>query len=121
MENGVNRFHGVQKLEGKGVGSCLSDNGIRPKVLLGEFLRGPSGPEVLSFDEDLITDFEVRRRRSFSISGSLIAFLGMGHLLTEELVEGVEVNGVLSCSSRGKISFWIDRDVRVVTFIGKEW
>ena len=39
----------------------------------------------------------------------------------EELVEGVEVNEVLSCSSGGKISFWIDCDVRVVTFIGKEW
>ena len=45
----------------------------------------------------------------------------MGHLLIEELVEGVEVNGVLSCSSGGKILFWIDHDVWVVTFIGKEW
>ena len=42
---------------------------------------------------------------------SLIAFLGMGHLLMEELMEGVEVNGVLSSSSRGKVSFWIDCDI----------
>ena len=45
----------------------------------------------------------------------------MGHLLMEELVEGVKVNGVLSCSSGGKISFWIDCNVWVVIFIGKEW
>ena len=44
----------------------------------------------LSFDEDLITDFELWCQRLFGISGSLIAFLGMGHLLTEELMEGVE-------------------------------
>ena len=34
-------------------------------------------------------------------------------------MEGVEVNGVLSCSSGGKVSFWIDCDVGVVIFISK--
>ena len=117
----MNRFHRVRELESKGVGSCLSDNGIWPYVLLGEFLRGPSGPKVLSFDENLIDDFEVRRQRSFGVSRSLITFLGMGHLLTEELMEGVEVNGVLSSLSGGKVSFQMDCDIGVIAFISKEW
>ena len=48
-------------------------------------------------------------------------FLDMGHLLMEELMEGVEVNRVLSGSSRRKVSFQIDCDIGVVTFISKEW
>ena len=48
-------------------------------------------------------------------------FLGMGHLLTEELMEGVEVNGVLSSSSGGKVSFQMDCDIGVIAFISKEW
>ena len=36
-------------------------------------------------------------------------------------MEGVEVNGVLSGLSGGKVSFQIDCDIGVVTFISKEW
>ena len=36
-------------------------------------------------------------------------------------MEEVEVNGVLSGSSRGKVSFQIGCDIGVVTFISKEW
>ena len=59
MEDGVNRLHRVQKLECDGVSAWLCDDGERPKVSLCEFPRGPSGMEVLGFDESLVINFEV--------------------------------------------------------------
>ena len=37
----------------------------------------------------------------------------------EELKEGVKINGVFLSSFRGKVLFWVDRDVGVVAFIGE--
>ena len=42
------------------------------------------------------------------------------HLLTEELVEGVEIDGVFLSSFRGKVLFWVDGDVGVVALVDKE-
>ena len=46
--------------------------------------------------------------------------LHSSHLLIEELVEGVKIDGVFLSSFRGKVSFWVDEDVRVVALVGKE-
>ena len=35
-------------------------------------------------------------------------------------MEGVKINGVFSSSFRGKVSFWVDRDVGVVALVGEE-
>ena len=86
----------------------------RPKVALCEFPRGPSGAEVPGFDNSLVTNFEVQCWSSSSIRGSLILQLHSSHLLTEELVEGVKIDGVFASSFRGKVSFWVDGDVGVV-------
>ena len=116
----MNRLHGVWKLECDGMSAWLCNDGERPKVSLYEFPRGPSGVEVLSFDKSLVTNFEVRCWSSSSVHGSLISQLCSGHLLMEELVEGVKINGVFSSSFKGKVLFWVDRDVRVVAFVGEE-
>ena len=76
--------------------------------------------EVLSFDESLVTNFEVRCRSLSSIHRSLVSQLCSSHLFTEEVVEGVKIDGVFSSSFGGKVSFWVDRDVGVVAFVGKE-
>ena len=76
--------------------------------------------EVLSFDESLVTDFEVWCRSSSSVRGSLVSQLRRSHLLTEELVEGVKIDGVFSSSFGGKVSFWVDGDVGVVALVGEE-
>ena len=76
--------------------------------------------EVLGFDESLVTDFEVQCQSSSSVCGSLVSQLCSSHLLTEELVKGVKINGVFSSSFRCKISFWMDRDVRVVVLVEEE-
>ena len=42
------------------------------------------------------------------------------YFFTEELVEGVKIDGVFSSSFRGKVLFWMDGDVRVVALVGEE-
>ena len=116
----MNGLHGVRKLECDGVSAWLCDDGERPKVSLCEFPQGPSGAEVLSFDESLVINFEVQYWSSSSVCGSLISQLCCSHLLMEELVEGVKINGVFSSSFRGKVLFWVDRDVGVVALVGEE-
>ena len=46
--------------------------------------------------------------------------LHSSHLLMEELVEGVKIDRVFSSSFRGKVLFWVDRDVGVVALVGEE-
>ena len=116
----MNGLHRVWESECDGVSVWLCDDGERPVVSLCKFPQGPSGAEVLSFDKSLITDFEVQCRSLSSIHGSLVSQLCSSHLLTEELVEGVKIDGVLLSSFGGKVSFWMDRDVRVVALVGKE-
>ena len=41
------------------MGARLCNDCEKSKVSLCEFPQGPSGVEVLSFDESLVTDFEV--------------------------------------------------------------
>ena len=77
--------------------------------------------EVLSLDECLVTNFEVRCWSPLGIHRSLVSLLAMDHLPTEEFMQGVEVNGVLMSSSRGQVAFRMDGKVGVVTFVSKEW
>ena len=120
MENRVNGLHRVWKSEYDGVSAWLCDDCERPKVSLCEFPQGPSGVEILSFDESLVINFEVRCWSSSSICGSLISQLRSSHLFMEELVERVKVDGVFLSLFGGKVSFWVDRDVGVVALVGKE-
>ena len=55
-----------------------------------------------------------------NVCGSLVLQLCSSHLLTEELVEGVKINGVFLSLFGGKVSFWVDGDVGVVAFVGEE-
>ena len=120
MEDRVNRLHRVWKSECDGVSAWLCDDGERPKVSLCEFPQGPSGAEILCFDKGLVTDFEVRCQSLSSICRSLVSQLCSSHLLTEELMEGIKINGVFSSLFRGKVLFWVDGDVGVVVLVGKE-
>ena len=120
MEDRVNGLHGVQKSECDGVSALLCNDCERPKVSLCEFPQGPSGAEVLDFDESLVTDFEVWCWSSSSVCRSVVSQLCSSHLLMEELVEGVKIDRVFLSLFRGKVSFWIDGDVGVVALIGEE-
>ena len=115
----MNGLHRVRKLEYDGVSASLCDDYERPKVSLCKFPQGPSGVEVRSFDKSLVINFEVQCQSSSSICGSLVSQLCSSHLLMEELVEGVKIDGVFSSSFGGKVSFWVDEDVGVVALVGK--
>ena len=116
----MNGLHRVRKSECDRVSAWLCNDCERPKVSLCEFPRGPSGVDVLGFDESLVTDFEVQCQSSSSICGSLISQLHSSHFLTEELVEGVKIDRVFLSSFGGKVLFWVDGDVGVVALVSEE-
>ena len=70
----------------------MTDDFVWTNVFLGEFLGRTGGTEELGLDEDLRTNLEFRRRSTAGISRTLIAFLGLGNLESEFVVELVEVN-----------------------------
>ena len=90
-----------------------------PKFFSDSFLEGLVDL-IFCFDEYTVTDFEVQCWSSSSISRSLVLLLRVCHFFSEELVEGVEVNGILSSLFGGKVSFWMYREVWMVAFVGKE-
>ena len=69
----------------------------------------------------MVSDFEVWCWGLSGISRFLVSLLHVHHFFLEELVEGVEVNGILLTLFRGKVSFWMYRDVWMVAPIDKEW
>ena len=79
--NRVNRFHGIGETECEGLRTNFVDDFKRSEVFFGEFARGTGGAEELCFDEDLLTDLEVRRRFSTGIRRSLVSLLRDRNLL----------------------------------------
>ena len=55
-----------------------------------------------------------------SIHRSLVSQLHNSNLLTEELVEGVKIDGVFLSLFGGKVLFWVDGDIGVVALVGEE-
>ena len=89
MEDGVYGSHAIGESEGKGVSSDLGNDFVGAQVLFGEFLGGSCRSEESCFDEDLISDLEVRSRHSLCVGRSLISALGFGDLFSEFLMEFV--------------------------------
>ena len=95
-------------------------NGVGPKVLFRELFGWSSRLEVFGFDVGLIANLEVRSRRVFGVSRTLIALLGVSHFFVKVLVQGFEVNCIVTSACRSHFSFWVNRDVRVVTLVSEE-
>lgn len=72
MEHRVDGLHGIRESECEGVGSRAHNDLEWSKVLVGQFLEGAHGVEVLGLHEGYISDFEVRWSRASSVSRSLI-------------------------------------------------
>ena len=60
-------------------------------------------------------------RNPSGIRRPLIMLLSKMHLVPEELVEGGEVDGVLLGAYGRQVSLGMDRKVRMVSLVGKEW
>ena len=77
--------------------------------------------EVLGLNKSQRADLESRCRNPFGICRSLVLLLCKVHLISEELMEGGKVNRILLGVYRCQVSFGMDRKVRVIPLVGKEW
>src|SRR6266581_3656856 len=76
--------------------------------------------EVLGLNKDRTADLGSGCREPSGICRALVMFLHVVHLFMEELVEGVEIDGVLLCAYRSQVSLWMDGEVGVVAIVGEE-
>ena len=95
-------------------------NGVGPKVLFRELFGWSSRLEVFGFDVGLIANLEVRSRRAFGVSRTLIVLLGVSHFFAKILVQGFKVDCVVTSVCGGHITFWVNRDVGMVTLVSEE-
>src|SRR6266481_5515940 len=121
VEDRVDRTKAVRKSQGDREGPRLRDDLVGPQELVGQLLGWPSHTEKLSFDESLATNRKGWGRQSPRVRGSLIAFLGIGHVCTEFRVQLVQVSNELTGAGRREVAFRMHRKVGVVAFVGEEW
>jgi hypothetical protein len=69
----------------------------------------------------LLSNYKVGRRHAASVCRALIAALGFGYGGLEFLVEFIEIDDQVFSASGGEVTIRMDCDVRVITFVGKEW
>ena len=87
MENGMDGAECIRELEGEGMGTGFSDDGVRAEVLVGKLLGRSGSSEILGLDEYLVTDLEVWWSRASGVSRTLITFLSFGDGGPEFLVK----------------------------------
>ena len=116
----VDCTHAVRKPKGVRPGASSGDHFKGAKVPLSELLRRPSGAEELRIDKHIRTNSELRSRTTPGISRDLIARLSKLDLLFQLDVQLVKVNSEVTSSRGSKVSFRVNRDVRVVSFVCKE-
>ena len=96
-------------------------NGVGPKALFRELFGWSSRPElVFGFDVGLIANLEVRSWRAFGVGQTLIALLGVSHFFAKVLVQGFEVDCIVTSVCRSHFAFWVNQDVRMVTLVSEE-
>ena len=120
MENRMNATECVWKTEGERMRSGLSQNLKGTQELLRKFLGGTGSMEELGFNKGLLTNCEVRSRKASGVSGSLITDLSLGESCLKFLVEFVKVDHKVFGTGRSKVMFWVNGEVRMITFISKE-
>ena len=76
--------------------------------------------EELGFNKGLLTNCEVRSGKVSGVSGSLIMDLSLGDSCLKFLVEFIKVDHKVFGMGRSKVTFWVNGEVRMITFIGKE-
>ena len=101
--------------------SSLSQNLEGTQELLRKFLGGTGSTEELGFNKGLLTNCEVRSEKVLGVSGSLITDLSLSNSCLKFLVEFVKVNHKVFGMGRSEVTFWVNGEVWMITFIGKEW
>src|SRR5262245_54556242 len=69
------------------------------------------------FDHDVLSNLEVQCGDTALVSRLLISLLCFGDMVTELLMKFVKVDSKFSCSIRGKISFSMNSNAWIVSFV----
>jgi len=120
MKNRVDCTHAVWKPKSVRPGASSGNHFKRAKIFLGKLLRRPSGVEELRFDKRMRTNRELGSWISPSITRDLVLRLSEFDLLFQLDMQLVKVNSKVTSSRGSEVSFRVDSDVRVVSFVHEE-
>jgi hypothetical protein len=95
MEDRVYGSHSIWKADGEGMRAWAGYDIEGSKDLFGQFLQWTGGVKILGFDEDLLSNLEIRCGFTSSISRVLISILRIRHFIPKELMKLIEVNCIL--------------------------
>ena len=87
MENGMDGAECIGELEGEGMGTGFSDDGVQTEILVGKLLGRSGSSEIFGLDENLVADLEVWWSGASGVGGTLITFLSFGDCGPEFLVK----------------------------------
>jgi hypothetical protein len=76
---------------------------------------------MFRFDEYLFSDLEVWSWSMAMVSRDLVSFLHSGYGVSEILMEFIKVGDEVGGAGGSEFLLQMDGDVRIVTFISKEW
>ena len=102
------------------MGARSSDDLVRSKVLLREFLGGLCRTEELHLDERVAANLEFRSWKTAGVSRSLVSMLSIGYMLPKLSMLLVEVCNKVPSTGGSEIAFWVNHEVWVVALIGEK-
>ena len=120
MEDQVDCTHDVQKLKSVKPGTSLGNDFKGAKVLFRKFVQKLSGVKELHFDKHMRAYGKFGSQISLGISQDLEARLSGLDLFFQFNMQLVKVNSEVMSSRGSEVSFRLNRDVRVVSFVTKK-
>jgi hypothetical protein len=120
MEGRMNSLERFRKPNGVRSRAGFREDFVRAEVVLGEFLRRPSGTQMFRRNVDGIADVELKVQQTLLVSGFFIPILGKCNLLPEVLVKGFEIDSVVLGIDISNIAFGMDGNCRVTTLVCEE-
>ena len=99
----------------------MRDDLVWPKVLFREFSGRSCGAEVLRLHVRFLTNLKIGRRNPAVIRAFLVMLLRVLYVRLEIFVEISQVDSEFASTGGSHVVLWVNREVRVVAFVGEEW
>ena len=106
------------KLDLDGVGTGVSDDLVRTKILLRELLQRSLSLYELSEEEDLGSDWKLRGRHTVAIRGNLITLLSFSNQFLDLSMKFVEIGDKLAGPVGSDLLVQGRREIRIVLRTG---